>query len=116
MGKRWRGKTWWPTARCAIWNLTFLLSEAAGLRQDRKSTRLNSSHSQISYAVFCLKNNSSRRTTTGARRAVGRAGWELVHVATTCSATLAAPALIGSAALGPQTTVLYLPPARGVPL
>src|SRR2546427_829110 len=32
----------------------------AGLRQvrdqlDRKSTRLNSSHSQISYAVFCLK-------------------------------------------------------------
>src|SRR2546427_2369758 len=28
--------------------------EAAG-REDRKSTRLNSSHSQISYAVFCLK-------------------------------------------------------------
>src|SRR2546430_16169351 len=27
----------------------------AGHRQDRKSTRLNSSHSQISYAVFCLK-------------------------------------------------------------
>src|SRR2546430_8517291 len=25
------------------------------LEQDRKSTRLNSSHSQISYAVFCLK-------------------------------------------------------------
>src|SRR2546427_7884425 len=28
---------------------------ALGLRIDRKSTRLNSSHSQISYAVFCLK-------------------------------------------------------------
>src|SRR3989475_689469 len=27
----------------------------AMLEQDRKSTRLNSSHSQISYAVFCLK-------------------------------------------------------------
>src|SRR2546430_10269503 len=27
----------------------------AYLQQDRKSTRLNSSHSQISYAVFCLK-------------------------------------------------------------
>src|SRR2546430_8365423 len=27
----------------------------AGLPADRKSTRLNSSHSQISYAVFCLK-------------------------------------------------------------
>src|SRR5688572_32345855 len=26
-----------------------------GRRIDRKSTRLNSSHSQISYAVFCLK-------------------------------------------------------------
>src|SRR6266481_2782811 len=26
-----------------------------GVRQDRKSTRLNSSHSSISYAVFCLK-------------------------------------------------------------
>src|SRR2546430_12370464 len=25
------------------------------LAEDRKSTRLNSSHSQISYAVFCLK-------------------------------------------------------------
>src|SRR5688572_32113811 len=30
-----------------------LLGEPTGL--DRKSTRLNSSHSQISYAVFCLK-------------------------------------------------------------
>src|SRR2546430_6205399 len=28
-------------------------------RTDRKSTRLNSSHSQISYAVFCLKNKQS---------------------------------------------------------
>src|SRR2546430_4450738 len=27
----------------------------ASLAQDRESTRLNSSHSQISYAVFCLK-------------------------------------------------------------
>src|SRR2546427_6268218 len=28
---------------------------SAGPPRDRKSTRLNSSHSQISYAVFCLK-------------------------------------------------------------
>src|SRR2546430_10964300 len=28
--------------------------------QDRKSTRLNSSHSQISYAVFCLKKKRAR--------------------------------------------------------
>src|SRR2546430_12380581 len=29
--------------------------------KDRKSTRLNSSHSQISYAVFCLKKKKSPR-------------------------------------------------------
>src|SRR2546430_13519862 len=28
--------------------------------KDRKSTRLNSSHSQISYAVFCLKKKNNR--------------------------------------------------------
>src|SRR6266567_4327571 len=31
---------------------------------DRKSTRLNSSHSQISYAVFCLKKKKKKKTTT----------------------------------------------------
>src|SRR2546430_13248681 len=29
---------------------------------DRKSTRLNSSHSQISYAVFCLKKKKKKTT------------------------------------------------------
>src|SRR2546430_13423368 len=33
-------------------------------REDRKSTRLNSSHSQISYAVFCLKKKTRRRSQT----------------------------------------------------
>src|SRR2546430_9476711 len=46
-------------------------------RADRKSTRLNSSHSQISYAVFCLKKKKqqervgardSTRTQTHTRR------------------------------------------------
>src|SRR2546430_8900462 len=32
-----------------------------GIR-DRKSTRLNSSHSQISYAVFCLKKKKNNHT------------------------------------------------------
>src|SRR5256885_12618188 len=31
------------------------LAESAARRRDRKSTRLNSSHLVISYAVFCLK-------------------------------------------------------------
>src|SRR5688572_31136700 len=30
-------------------------------RLDRKSTRLNSSHSQISYAVFCLKKKKKKK-------------------------------------------------------
>src|SRR2546430_5443767 len=35
--------------------------------QDRKSTRLNSSHSQISYAVFCLKKKKRTNTTSHLR-------------------------------------------------
>src|SRR2546430_8414676 len=35
-----------------------------GLGVDRKSTRLNSSHSQISYAVFCLKKKNTIYTTS----------------------------------------------------
>src|SRR2546430_17499074 len=34
----------------------------AGGQIDRKSTRLNSSHSQISYAVFCLKKKRTKKT------------------------------------------------------
>src|SRR2546421_7104349 len=33
-----------------------------GPRRDRKSTRLNSSHDQISYAVFCLKKKKKNVT------------------------------------------------------
>src|SRR3712207_9000935 len=33
-----------------------------GERVDRKSTRLNSSHANISYAVFCLKKKKTRTT------------------------------------------------------
>src|SRR3989337_4173661 len=35
--------------------------------QDRKSTRLNSSHGSISYAVFCLKRNSKRMNSSHGR-------------------------------------------------
>src|SRR3712207_8289053 len=34
------------------------LSDVDETRADRKSTRLNSSHANISYAVFCLKQNT----------------------------------------------------------
>src|SRR2546430_11959331 len=36
-------------------------------RRDRKSTRLNSSHSQISYAVFCLKKKRNLEWLHGSR-------------------------------------------------
>src|SRR5260221_10783192 len=36
-------------------------------RRDRKSTRLNSSHTVISYAVFCLKKKKGNKLTTGLR-------------------------------------------------
>src|SRR2546427_8711184 len=35
--------------------------DVRGQDRDRKSTRLNSSHSQISYAVFCLKKKKKKK-------------------------------------------------------
>src|SRR2546428_10318251 len=40
-----------------------------GVYGDRKSTRLNSSHDQISYAVFCLKKKNNRALCHAPRRA-----------------------------------------------
>src|SRR5579859_8233884 len=36
--------------------------------RDRKSTRLNSSHSQNSYAVFCLKKKNNNQTTSNQKK------------------------------------------------
>src|SRR3712207_8640454 len=36
-----------------------LMERLQSLQEDRKSTRLNSSHANISYAVFCLKKNKT---------------------------------------------------------
>src|SRR3712207_7560996 len=39
--------------------------QPGGIEQiDRKSTRLNSSHANISYAVFCLKKKKNQKTTS----------------------------------------------------
>src|SRR2546421_12344731 len=37
--------------------------DSAAFQRDRKSTRLNSSHDQISYAVFCLKKKKKKKAT-----------------------------------------------------
>src|SRR3712207_6913452 len=41
--------------------------QARTLREDRKSTRLNSSHANISYAVFCLKKKKKRINSSNVR-------------------------------------------------
>src|SRR5438445_8156524 len=40
---------------------SYLGTVEARARRDRKSTRLNSSHANISYAVFCLKKKKKRK-------------------------------------------------------
>src|SRR2546430_7434930 len=53
---------------------------------DRKSTRLNSSHSQISYAVFCLKKKKKFHKIPNNHTRIRS---ELISVKTTACATLA---------------------------
>src|SRR2546422_6048484 len=43
-------------------HLTFARVRPRGEQSDRKSTRLNSSHGYISYAVFCLKKKKEKKT------------------------------------------------------
>src|SRR5688572_32478802 len=51
------------TATIAASSLFVDRRESTNNDEDRKSTRLNSSHSQISYAVFCLKKKKIHNTT-----------------------------------------------------
>src|SRR5688572_31596054 len=56
-------------ARMALVAIHAQLDEGYGWKnadrvRDRKSTRLNSSHSQISYAVFCLKKKKNKNITS----------------------------------------------------
>src|SRR2546429_6315383 len=51
-----------------------LLGELTPAPLDRKSTRLNSSHGYISYAVFCLKKKRLRRTPLPQRQHEDRLG------------------------------------------
>src|SRR5689334_24577326 len=53
-----------PLIYILLFALNGLRNCSINRRQDRKSTRLNSSHSSISYAVFCLKKKSSPQYST----------------------------------------------------
>src|SRR5256885_10209805 len=63
------GLLMWPILACSIISIAvfaerlFYLHRATiHVGEDRKSTRLNSSHLVISYAVFCLKKKRDRRS------------------------------------------------------
>src|SRR5437763_4121521 len=56
-----RSPRWCPSSVSLPSTRPELLAEGATSPRDRKSTRLNSSHRCISYAVFCLKKNKHAR-------------------------------------------------------
>src|SRR5690349_22554782 len=55
-----RGERAHRSARCAMRDL-FGRGRGSTRVEDRKSTRLNSSHVEISYAVFCLKKKKKQK-------------------------------------------------------
>src|SRR3982750_2291301 len=70
-------------------------------RQDRKSTRLNSSHDQISYAVFCLKKkNRLGRLAAGETPADPRQRWRRAHARGGARPVAGVPPLAASAGRG----------------
>src|SRR3712207_7851563 len=51
------------TFECVVWRTHSCVPRRHSCRRtDRKSTRLNSSHANISYAVFCLKKKKKNNT------------------------------------------------------
>src|SRR5256885_10087250 len=65
-------------------------SRSTGAGADRKSTRLNSSHLVISYAVFCLKKNSNRTRNAADRRSADGGGIRSLAAAAVAEAAVAA--------------------------
>src|SRR2546421_2785323 len=49
-----------PERGAYFWAASIVSCKRPRAAEDRKSTRLNSSHDQISYAVFCLKKKKKR--------------------------------------------------------
>src|SRR5579859_486251 len=70
------------------------------MTQDRKSTRLNSSHSQISYAVFCLKKKKRKSLMTSPRVPGARSA----HGAPPAYRSGTSPPAAASGGLSPPTT------------
>src|SRR2546422_2058184 len=67
---------WYPITPSAVMANA---AQSRMLRRDRKSTRLNSSHGYISYAVFCLKKKKRLPKLQGSQQnapAFAYRGWE----------------------------------------
>src|SRR5258708_25866441 len=61
LNRRWLDYTGLSAGEAADWGWTVAQRGRCNPARDRKSTRLNSSHQIISYAVFCLKQKKSKR-------------------------------------------------------
>src|SRR3712207_7505082 len=59
-----QGALWWAAERALLVADLHLEKASWFAKRDRKSTRLNSSHANISYAVFCLKKKKKKSCTT----------------------------------------------------
>src|SRR3712207_7028974 len=66
------------TRKASITSVALSL-RATRIARDRKSTRLNSSHANISYAVFCLKKNNAGAYSLGLPEEVAADSWDTVH-------------------------------------
>src|SRR5690348_17616934 len=62
-GKDWPKLMWLVDARDERNLVSISTLPVTGITPDRKSTRLNTSHPSISYAVFCLKKKTKHKST-----------------------------------------------------
>src|SRR5256886_8417038 len=76
---------------------------------DRKSTRLNSSHSQISYAVFCLKKKKIKALVARARQADDQYAARRPHTSAPEGRASLATSQMGSLHFQLSPTIAYAP-------
>src|SRR5205809_5431338 len=69
----------WPLPGMSVASVTRISPPTSVQARDRKSTRLNSSHGYISYAVFCLKKKKDNPASTR-HPSAGRASARLIYL------------------------------------
>src|SRR2546429_3672822 len=99
----------------AIWRPLFC-SVKGPKRRDRKSTRLNSSHGYISYAVFCLKQKKNPGRHPHNPETIVVASDRSQHNVRILTLPMANPFLVSARTIVTQVTFLLLIGCSGVPL